>query len=153
MELRTLTPEDRADVAALFSDVFTHEPWNDDWHDAIQLSAYLADLAYHSNSLSLGYFDGRSLAALALGHIKHWHAGTEYVIEEFCVAKPLQGKGIGSAFMQAIEAYLLRIGIRHIFLQTERDVPAYAFYLRLGFTDLKDHASLAKTIDEPYCRE
>ena len=44
MELRVLTIRDREAVTKLFRDVFTGEPWNDDWSDAEQLNAYIADL-------------------------------------------------------------------------------------------------------------
>ena len=37
MELKELTSADRDAVRALFYDVFTAEPWNDDWSDGAQL--------------------------------------------------------------------------------------------------------------------
>ena len=146
MELKVLSVEDRPIVTKLFRDVFTREPWNDDWSDPEQLNTYIDDLAGQSNSLTLGYFDSDKLVGLSMGHIKHWFAGTEYLIDEFCVETRLQGKGVGTAFMRAIEAFLIENGIRHIFLQTESTVPAYKFYLRSGFTELKEHVSFAKTL-------
>ena len=44
MELKVLTVQDREIITELFLDVFTHEPWNDDWSDPEQLRAYIADL-------------------------------------------------------------------------------------------------------------
>ena len=148
MELRKMTIRDRKAITELFRDVFTHEPWNDDWSDQDQLDAYITDLTGQSYSLTLGYFDGERLVALSMGYVKHWHRGTEYVIDEFCVDRSEQGKGVGSGFMRAIEAYLLKNGIDHIFLQTDSDVPAYGFYLRNGFAELKGHVSFAKQIGE-----
>ena len=98
MEFRVLSAEDRAAVTSLFADVFTNEPWNDDWSDTEQLDAYIADLTGQSYSLTLGYYDGDRLAALSMGYIKHWYSGTEYCIDEFCVGRPYQGRGVGSAF-------------------------------------------------------
>ena len=148
MELRVLTIRDREIMTALFRDVFTHEPWNDDWSDEKQLEAYISDLAGQHYSLSLGYFDGDRLAALSMGHVKHWYTGTEYLIDEFCVDRQMQGKGVGSRFMKAIEAYLAENGIRQIYLQTEKDVPAYAFYRKNGFTELAGHVSFARRVAE-----
>ena len=34
-----------------------------------------------------------------------------------------------------------------IFLQTERELPAYSFYQKLGFKELEGHASLVKRFD------
>ena len=148
MELRVLTLKDREIITELFRDVFTHEPWNDDWSDRDQLEAYITDLTGQSYSLTLGYFDGDRLAALSMGHVKHWYTATEYLIDEFCVDRSRQGQGIGTAFMGAIEAYLTENGIRQIFLQTGKDMPAWSFYRRLGFQELEGHVSFAKRLDE-----
>ena len=148
MELKVLTVQDREIITELFLDVFTHEPWNDDWSDPEQLRAYIADLTGQHYSLTLGFFDEDRLAALSMGHVKHWYTGTEYVIEEFCVARTMQRKGIGAGFMKAIAAYLAERGIRQIFLQTEKDAPAYSFYLHNGFRELTGHVSFAKRIEE-----
>ncbi len=148
MELKVLTVQDREIITELFLDVFTHEPWNDDWSDAEQLRAYIADLTGQHYSLTLGFFDQDRLAALSMGHVKHWYTGTEYIIEEFCVARTMQRKGIGASFMKAIASYLAGRGIRQVFLQTEKDMPAYSFYLHNGFRELTGHVSFAKRIEE-----
>ncbi|MBR5984833.1 MAG: GNAT family N-acetyltransferase [Clostridia bacterium] len=148
MELRKLSICDKTIITELFRDVFTNEPWNDDWSDSKQLDAYITDLIGQGYSLTLGYFDGERLAALSMGYVKHWYKGTEYVIDEFCVDRQRQGRGIGTAFMKAIEAYLAENGIFGIFLQTENNVPAYGFYLHNGFSELNGHVSFAKRTDE-----
>ena len=147
MELRKLSVCDKNIITELFRDVFTNEPWNDDWSDPRQLDAYITDLIGQRYSLTLGYFDGERLVALSMGYVKHWYKGTEYVIDEFCVDRQRQGRGIGTAFMKAIEAYLAENGIFGIFLQTENDVPAYGFYLHNGFSELTGHVSFAKRTD------
>ena len=63
MELIELSIKDKEIVTALFRDVFTNEPWNDDWSDTAQLDAYITDLTGQSYSLTLGYFDGDQMAA------------------------------------------------------------------------------------------
>ena len=147
MELKKLTIRDRELITELFKDVFTNEPWNDDWSDAEQLEAYITDLTGQDYSLTLGYFDGDRMVGLSMGHVKHWYTGTEYYIDEFCVARPYQGKGVGTGFMKAIEAFLLERQIVQIFLQTDRNAPAYEFYTHRGFHELAGHVSFAKRID------
>ena len=148
MELRRLTGEDRGTVTRLFTDVFTNEPWNDDWSDREQLDAYIRDLTGQSYSLTLGYFDGDVLTALAMGYIKHWYSGTEYIINELCVDRQRQGQGIGSSFLKAIEEYLSENGISQIFLLTDRNVPAYQFYLKNGFQEQAGNVAFAKRTGE-----
>lgn len=149
MELKRLGPEDREIIKELFADVFTREPWLDDWSDARQLDAYIDDLIGQNNSLTLGYFEGDRLTALAMGHVKHWFRGTEYCIDELCVDRSRQRQGIGRAFLRDMEAFLLQNGIRQIFLQTDRSVPAYAFYQKNGFTELIGHVSFVKAFGDP----
>lgn len=55
-----------------------------------------------------------------------------------------QGMGIGTAFLKELEEYVKSKQITHIFLQTERAVPAYKFYQKNGFMELKDHVSFVK---------
>ena len=153
MELKVLSLEDRKMITDLFTDVFTNEPWNDDWSDRKQLDAYITDLTGQSYSLTLGYFDGDRMIGLSMGYIKHWYSGTEYIINEFCIDRRLQGKGIGSSFMKAIEAYLPENGIRQIFLLTGKNVPAYSFYQRNGFTELTGNVSFVKRIGMPSATE
>lgn len=145
--LRKLTPQDKQLITELFTDVFTGEPWHDDWSDREQLDAYIDDLTGQRYSLTLGFFADHRLAGLSMGYIKHWCTGTEYIINEFCVDRQLQGRGIGTAFLQAIEQYLSENGIRQIFLLTDRNVPAYAFYLRNGFIEQESSVSFVLRID------
>ena len=146
MELKELTIQDRASITNLFRSVFTNEPWNDDWSDHAQLDAYIHDLIGQDNSLTLGYYDGDHIVALAMGHIKHWCAGTEYNIDELCVDREMQGGGIGSMFLGEIERFLSGRGISRIFLQTDRDMPAYTFYIHRGFQEMEGHVSFVKKI-------
>ena len=146
MEFRQLTPERFEDIKAFFRDVFTKEPWNDDWSDDHQLTMYITELICSANSLTYAMYDGEEMVSLAMGHIKHWYSGTEYYIEELCVRTDLQGRGIGTAFIEHIENALREMGINHIFLQTDRDMPAYDFYLRRGFTELVNHVSFVRNV-------
>lgn len=135
-----------AAVKALFTDVFTAEPWNDDWSDRQQLDLYLQDLMGQSNSLTYGLFEGPALVAVSMGRVKHWYSGTEYCIDEFCVRGDKQGQGVGTCFLEAIEQDIRTQGMTHLFLLTENDVPAYGFYRKNGFSELKTSVAFAKQV-------
>ena len=146
LHIRPLDVSNVEMIKAFFADVFTNEPWNDDWSDKEQLHNYILDLTGQSYSLTLALFEGSTLVGLSMGHIKHWFMGTEYVIEEFCIARSKQHQGLGTKFMQKIEEYIGKFGLTHIFLQTERNVPAYEFYKKIGFTEIEGHVSLGKEV-------
>ncbi len=143
-EIRTLNIDNIEEVKEFFYQVFSNEPWNDDWSDQDQLHAYIFDLMENRNSLSLGFFENGTMVGLSIGSIRHWYTGTEYHIDEFCIKTKEQGRGLGTKFIQAIENYIKLKGMHHIFLQTERSMPTYQFYKRNGFIELENHVSFIK---------
>ncbi|NQN54176.1 GNAT family N-acetyltransferase [Streptococcus suis] len=146
MELKELTLADMEMVKQLFLSVFSQEPWNDDWSDEEQLNRYLGDLLSHPRALCFGLIDQDMLIALSLGHIRYWYEGTEYRIEELCVARDCQGRGIGKDFLKRIEEQLAERNIIHILLQTERHLPAFSFYEKCGFRALEEDVTMVKKV-------
>ncbi|MDE5698330.1 MAG: GNAT family N-acetyltransferase [Lachnospiraceae bacterium] len=146
MELVKWSIENKNEAKNFFREIFTKEPWNDDWSNEEQLENYIVDLTGNKNSLTLAYFDDDELVALAMGHIKHWYSATEYYIDELCVKTQLQGQGIGGKFISAIEEYLIKNDIRAIFLLTEKNVPAYHFYKKCGFQEHENNVAFGKLL-------
>lgn len=145
-QCRRMGPEETEAIKALFLSVFTAEPWKDDWSDQEQLNAYLRDLTGQSSSLTYGLFEDGTLIGVSMGNIRHWYTGTEYYIDEFCIRPDRQGQGLGTLFLKEIEKAIKDLGLTQIFLQTESTVPAYGFYRKNGFNELKEHVSFAKRI-------
>ncbi len=143
-QIRTLSIDQVEEIKEFFFQVFSNEPWNDDWSDQRQLHAYILDLIDNPNSLAFGLFEDGAMVGLSMGSIRHWYSGTEYYIDEFCISTKEQGRGMGTQFLQEIEAYIKQRGISHIFLQTERNMPAYHFYKRNGYLELENHVSFIK---------
>ncbi len=144
IELRELNIEGIEEIKTFFVDIFTKEPWYDDWSNKEQLHAYIIDLIGNKNSLVLGLFENNDMVGLTMGSVKHWYTGTEYCVDEFCVKREEQGRGLGTQFLEAIEAYIKSKGMTQIFLLTERNVAAYYFYKKNGFVELENHVSLFK---------
>ena len=147
-ELCRLSETELTDICTLFREIFTAEPWNDDWSDDDQLRAYVIDIIGNRNSLALGLYENGELAGLSLGTVMHWYMGTNYYIIEFGIRPDCQGRGLGTEFLGLIEKYILDSGISCLFLQTERNMPAYDFYRKNGFDLLDGHVSLAKFLNQ-----
>lgn len=147
MEIKRLESNNLEDIKQLFKSVFMNEPWNDDWSNEEQLTNYMLDLTGNRNSLSIGLYDEGKLIGVSLGSIMHWCTGTEYYIQEFFIINEFQGKGFGTIFLNEIEKHVKKMDVNHIFLQTERELPAYSFYKKSGFIELDGHASLVKWFD------
>ena len=133
-------------IKELFVSVFTVDPWNDDWSDKEQLDLYIHDLIGQSNSLTFGLYEGAELIGVSMGRIKHWYTGTEYCVDELCIQTAKQGRGLGQRFVNGIEKACKQLGLTHIFLQTENNVPAYEFYKKLGFVQLENDVAFAKQL-------
>lgn len=135
-----------SEMAELYKISFAGEPWNDDWSDRNQLYAYVKDISGSFNSLNFGLKKDGKLAAMSLGTIRHWWEGTNYNLDELCVAPEYQGQGLGTYFMGLVEEEIRKLGYAGIFLQTDNDKPAYSFYHKIGFNDLGAHVSLYKSL-------
>ena len=146
VECRKIGTEEMPAIRELFAGVFTGEPWNDDWSDGEQLDLYLEDLVGQQNSLTYGLYEDGRMVGLSMGRMKHWYTGTEYYIDELCIRTDRQGTGLGTLFLQEIEHAIREAGMIQIFLQTSADVPAYQFYRKNGFQELKGHVSFQKRI-------
>lgn len=96
--------------------------------------------------MSFGVYQDEVLIGMALGKLKSWYAGTEYWIDEFGILPEMHQSGIGSEFIGEIEKALVKKGIAHIVLLTERNVPAYRFYQKNGFEEKEETVFFVKSI-------
>ena len=125
-------------------ETFTKEPWFDVYESRDRV------LTFYNNHYNNNYFIGyaalldNKIVALSIGMKKPWINGLEYYIDEYCVAYEMQGKGVGSWFINAIEEDIKKQGMNAIMLNTEENYPSHKFYERNGFKKLSDLIILAK---------
>ena len=127
-EIRELDDSYFSQIETMFRDVFNSPPWNDGWNDPLQLHEYICDMTRRRGSLVFGFFIDGKLCGAAIGCIRHWWSGTEYILDDFFICREAQGKGNGKLFMKGIEDSLKKKNIGAIYLQTEHGIPAYSFY-------------------------
>ena len=144
METKELSMKNFEEIKYIFKEVFTKEPWLDNWDDDNQLNEYLLDIMGMRNPLIYGFYLQQKLIGISIGYIKHWCSGTEYCIDEFCIITDKQRKGYGTVFIKQIEESLKQKNIHVIYLNTERNVPAYHFYKKVGFIELPKTTSFYK---------
>ncbi|KHF39282.1 GNAT family N-acetyltransferase [Halalkalibacter okhensis] len=149
MKTSILNKSEYEEMKDLFLDVFSNDPWFDKWEDEKQVDLYLKDLTDNQNSLSLAFYDeNQKLVGGSLGYVFNWWEGREYFIKEFFISREKQNQGLGSMFFEQISDLLKAEEIKHIWLATEKTVPAYHFYHKNGFSELKDSAFLMKKVFE-----
>lgn len=133
------------EIKTFFVEVFSKEPWKDDWSDESQLHEYIKELICQSHSMTFGLFEDEEMVGLSMGYFFHWYSGTEYYIKEICIKENEQGRGLGTQFLELIEKELVEKGIHQIFLLTDRNVPACQFYKKNGFSECQDTVAFAKS--------
>lgn len=98
------------------------------------------------------YFPGRPLkraqkaAGLCPGARKPRPGGMELWIDQFCVARGFQRRGIGGLFLLMVGEEARRAGLNAMVLTTERGFPAEDFYLKNGFLCLDGLATFVKNL-------
>ena len=145
-QFRVLDSTELGEAAVLYRTVFESKPWNENWSDKEKLSAYIGDIAGMENALNFGLFTEGRLIAAALGSVRHWWEGTDYILEELFVAPDMQSGGIGTRFMKMIEDELRKRSIAGIYLQTDNDKPAYSFYRKNNYDEMTARVSFFKKI-------
>lgn len=132
----------------LFIDTFTKAPWYDVYDSRAQVENFFE--RFRADNYFLGYllFENNQPIALSMGAKKPWIEGMEYVIDQFCVSPSYQNQGIGSYFLEQIEIAIQKEGIDAILLNTDKDIPAEAFYHKNGFHVLEKNLLFAKVLSK-----
>ena len=140
--------ENRDDAIELFVEVFAAEPFCYSWLRREEVARYFTDLANTPGALSFMYYNDKGLfTGLCLGALNDYFLHRLYEIKEFAVRRNVQGRGEGSRMLDEIADYLKRENIAAITLSTQRDIAAYEFYIRNGFTESKASVTLSKALN------
>lgn len=134
MKLEKITLTNVEECITLYIETFSKEPWNDVFDSSDKVRNYYHNFLKNNQCNGyVGIVDGK-IEVMSIGLVKPWLEGLEYYIDEFCVSYNSQGKGYGSLFLDLVEKDIKKNGLNAIILNTSKDVPAYDFYLKNGFT-------------------
>jgi aminoglycoside 6'-N-acetyltransferase I len=117
----------------VFMEVFSREPWGDQWPTPQRARDYLLDLANAPGFRGFVAHEGSAILGMCFGHKVRWWAGDEYFVDEFCIDSDMQQRGLGTQLMTHSKKALMREGVQFMFLLTDRQTPAESFYVRQGF--------------------
>lgn len=129
----------------LFVGVFNAPPWSDGW-TFNSAQERLRAFAQFPQFKGLGFIQNGEPVALILGWGERWVDGWVFHVKEMCVAKDLQGEGIGTNLLAEFEQQLKALGYVNIYLQTGTSAPARAFYEKAAY-GLDDYVALSKDLN------
>ncbi|MCL2851752.1 MAG: GNAT family N-acetyltransferase [Defluviitaleaceae bacterium] len=137
----------RDEAIELFMGVFSAEPFCYTWLRREAVERYFTDLANTPAALSFLYYNNKGLlTGLCFGAMNDYFIHKLYDIKEFAVRKDAQGKGEGRRMLEEISGCLKSEGVAAVTLSTQREIPAYEFYLKNGFVASKSSVTLSKKI-------
>jgi aminoglycoside 6'-N-acetyltransferase I len=131
-KLKQCKPEDIPGCVKLFFDVFASEPFNFQITEE-NMQRYLTDISKVPNFRGYLYFMDEKLVGMCFGVCLNYFSSDTYDIKEIAIDKELQGAGVGSLFLGAIEADLEILDIAFITLATQRELPSFKFYTKNGY--------------------
>lgn len=144
MRVREIQEADIESCAQLYMQVFSDEPWNENWSYLTALERLLH--FYHSKGFVGALAEDQGVVSFALGNTEPYCSGAFFYLREMCTKKDVQGKGVGKKVLRCLESNLQLIDVQHIYLITKRDIPAANFYLGCGFAESEEVAFYSKSV-------
>ncbi|MDR3238545.1 MAG: GNAT family N-acetyltransferase [Clostridiales bacterium] len=123
----------RSGCADIFYKIFTMPPFHFSWLDRANVERYFTDLENAPRFLSYLLVNGDRPLGACLGQVDDYFMTAGYRVNEFFIDEEIQGLGMGTDFLRAVENNLRREGIEAIYLFAQKYSKAHAFYRRCGF--------------------
>jgi GNAT superfamily N-acetyltransferase len=137
---------DLDECACLFKNVFSADPWYDEWVSLNQSRNYLKELIGNPVFEGFVMYEDSKIVAACLGHRRSWWMGKEFFVDEFFVETGRQGNGLGTKTVEALVNILQEEGYARLTLLTNKDIPAETFYLKNGFYNNEKRTVMIKEL-------
>ena len=144
--LHTYQKKDFTACVNIFHDAFTAPPLSYTFITHEKTRRYLRDLTNTPGFMGFVYILDNEIVAFCFGKADDYFYPLSFKIDELAVLPTLHGKKMGATFMHAIEKYLQERGYSEATLQTARSIPAYTFYRKIGYTEVKETVNLTKPL-------
>lgn len=131
MRFRSIQEADIEACAILFTQVFSSEPWCEEWNKDLALERLFH--FYQSKGFIGVLAEQKGIAGFALGNTEPFYFGSMFYLREMCTKTNLQNQGVGNKVLGVLENELRSEGVQRIYLTTERAIPASKFYQKCGF--------------------
>ncbi|MHB9144268.1 MAG: GNAT family N-acetyltransferase [Symbiobacteriia bacterium] len=140
-----VTGEGVQKCAALYVSVFNAAPWNDQW--TVE-TAYrrLRDIHAAPNFIGALCIDDGAIKGAVFGNLEQFFDCTHYNLREMFVSPDLQGTGVGSRLLEALEEHLKGLGVGTVYLFTSRGNQTSQFYQKNGFAVWESMAMMGKDL-------
>ena len=144
MILRSIQEKDIEACAALYAQVFSSEPWDENWSEGAARERLLH--FYHSNGFCGVLAEQDGVVGFSLGNIEPFYSGSIFYLREMCRKANMSKMGVGHKVLAELERELLHQEVQDVYLITDRAIPASDFYQKNGFNHSDQMGFYAKHI-------
>ncbi len=130
-EIQAFTTEYLDRCAYLYVEVFNREPWNEQWSFNTARTR-LFEIINTPGFVGFVFKQDELLGFLA-GYCKQGQKGKSFYLEEICVRPHQQRQGIGTKLLNKLMDTLTCIEVNRVYLLTNKDGQAEAFYKKHGY--------------------
>ncbi len=132
MEIVQVKEPDINNHAALLVEVFSQEPWCENW--AIE-NAHDRLLCYKNAPYFLGLsaIENNELIGFMFGNFEPYQKSSQFIIKEMCVKNEKQRTGVGKKILNELNSLLKKNNSSTSYLLTRKGSPAELFYLDNGY--------------------
>ncbi|AUB39698.1 Ribosomal protein S18 acetylase RimI and related acetyltransferases [Nostoc flagelliforme CCNUN1] len=141
-EIQTFTTEHLDKCAHLYVEVFNSEPWNEQWTFETARTR-LFEIINTPGFVGFVFKQGELLGFVA-GYGKQGQRSKGFYLEEICIQPHKQHQGIGTKLLNQLMDTLTAMKVTTIYLLTNKDGQAEAFYTKHGYQRSQDMIFMAK---------
>ena len=145
----SITPyrtDHREACAELFLKVYSLPPFEFEWLDHNKALSYFTDLENNTHALNYVLTDDAAVIGVCMGQKEENFQNPSYKINEFFIAPEYQHNGLGSFFLGELNSMLRELGLKAIYLFTQRRMPSYDFYRKNSFIPNEETVHMARMI-------
>lgn len=145
LRLEKLTGEHIGECAAMYAAAYGAAPWCEQY-DEETLKDYFARFVAKDAMHGYVLLHENEVVGLALCSMIP-SIGQDFLrIEDFCIKPERQKQGLGSAFIDLLCKEAASLGADCVLLNTEREFPSHAFYVKNGFTEVGGSVMLVRDL-------
>lgn len=130
----------------MFLDVYKNKPWNYTWLIFENTLRYFTDLFNTPCFIGFKFIEDNITVGYCVGISSDYFVGNSFEIKEIFISRQLQNKGLGSNFLGMVEKSLKDFEVDRITLATQREIPAFDFYLKNGYEVSEGAVFLSKCL-------
>lgn len=136
LKIIPITAENIDQCVAVFMESYNQPPWNYQW-TLVRAKEYLMEYLGSAHFVGFVFYDQGVPVGAFLGHKKTWWTNSQLMIDEFFISPNKQRLGLGKSMMDYSYQYAEREKLELVVLMTNKYMPAYKFYNKIGFTTME----------------